>query len=404
MMAHTHGSRAHDPVANIRGAFMGVTPLSQLTIALLGSTGSIGRQTLDVVAMHPDRFRVGTIAAGKQRTLLEEQVRRFSPDLIVAQDTTPIDGQTVLPTPEGLVEAATHPDVDIVVVATSGHDAIRAVHAAILAGKTIALANKETLVCAGELLMPLSRRHGVEFRTVDSEHSAIWQALGRHTAAEARRLILTASGGPFRTTPAEQLASATVAQALDHPNFKMGGKLTIDSATMMNKGLEVIEARWLFDVPFEKIDVIVHPQQIIHSMVEFDDASVIAQLAVPDMRQPIQYALTYPEHLASPCQELDFTQMAALTFEAPDLAKFPALRIAREAGIAGQTYPSVLSAADEVAVAAFLDGKITFDGITRIVQDVLDRHAPTPVTDLDVVIEADHWARAEAERALTARV
>jgi 1-deoxy-D-xylulose-5-phosphate reductoisomerase len=370
------------------------------TLAVLGSTGSIGRQTLDVVAHLPDRFRIASLAAGKQRTLLEEQVRTYRPEIIVGASTEPIDGQEVLPTPEGLIAAATHPDVDIVVVATSGHDAIRAVHAAILAGKIIALANKETLVCAGELLMPLARARGVEFRTVDSEHSAIWQALGFYSASSAKRLILTASGGPFRTTPAAELNAVTVSQALAHPNFKMGGKLTIDSATMMNKGLEIIEARWLFDTPLDRIDVIIHPQQIIHSMVEFDDASVIAQMGVPDMRLPIQYALTYPDHLESPCPALDFSKMASLTFEEPDLDRFPSLRIAREAGMAGQTYPAVLSAADEIAVAAFLEGRITFQRIPEIVETVLARHNPLPVTDLEIVTMADQWARAEARSLL----
>lgn len=371
-------------------------------LALLGSTGSIGTQTLDVVDHHPGRFEVVALAAGTRHELLAEQVRRYRPQVVVATDAATIAGQAVLPSPEGLIEAATHPEVNIVVVATSGHAAIPAVMAAIVAGKTIAIANKETLVCAGELIMPLAREHGVEIRTVDSEHSAIWQSLGAHDAREADRLLLTASGGPFRTTPLADLANATVQQALAHPNFAMGGKLTIDSATMMNKGLEVIEARWLFDVPFERIEVVIHPQQIIHSMVEFPDGSVIAQLGTPDMRLPIQYALTYPDHLASPGTRLDFTSLVALTFEAPDLDKFPSLRIAREAGIAGATYPTVLSAADEVAVDAFMHGKLTFLGIPRLVETVLAQHNPQPVRDLQAVLEADRWAREEAERLLSA--
>lgn len=370
-------------------------------LAVLGSTGSIGRQTLDVVAHHPERFQIIALAAGKQHTLLAEQVARFNPEMIVADSTASIGSRPVLATPEGLIAAATHPDVDIVVVATSGHDAIPAVIAAIRVGKTIALANKETIVCAGELIMPLAEKQGVEIRTIDSEHSAIWQALGAHPASDAKRLILTASGGPFRKSTLAELNKVTIDQALTHPNFSMGGKITIDSATLMNKGLEVIEAHWLFDVPFERIDVIIHPQQVIHSMVEFEDSSVIAQMGTPDMRLPIQYALTYPDHLESPCTPLDFAQMSALTFEQPDETRFPSLRIAREAGIAGQTYPSVLSAADEVAVAAFLAGRITLPAISRLVETVLARHDASPLRDIDTVLEADRWARREANTLLS---
>lgn len=373
---------------------------SPVRIALLGSTGSIGTQTLEVVDHHPGRFAVIALAAGRRHDLLADQVRKYKPAIIVADGAATIAGMSALPSPEGLIAAATHPDVDIVVVATSGHAAIPAVMAAIEAGKTIALANKETLVCAGELIMPLARAHGVEIRTVDSEHSAIWQSLGNRNAHEATRLILTASGGPFRTTPLNQLANATLEQALAHPNFAMGGKLTIDSATMMNKGLEVIEARWLFDMPLDRIDVVIHPQQIIHSMVEFPDGSVIAQLGTPDMRLPIQYALTAPDHCDAPGTRLDFAKLAALTFEQPDLEKFPSLRIAREAGLAGRTFPTVLSAADEVAVDAFMHGKLTFLGIPRLVETVLAQHDPQTVISLDVVLEADRWAREEARNLL----
>ncbi|MGC4191632.1 MAG: 1-deoxy-D-xylulose-5-phosphate reductoisomerase [Thermomicrobiales bacterium] len=373
-----------------------------IRLALLGSTGSIGTQTLEVVDHHPGRFEIVALAAGKRHDVLADQVRRYRPAIVVAENAPAIAGKPALPSPEGLMEAATHPDVDIVVVATSGHAAIPAVMAAIEAGKTIAIANKETLVCAGELIMPLARKHGVEIRTVDSEHSAIWQSLGGRPAKEADRLLLTASGGPFRTTPIAELADATVAQALAHPNFAMGGKLTIDSATMMNKGLEVIEARWLFDVPFEKIEIVIHPQQIIHSMAEFPDGSVIAQLGTPDMRLPIQYALTYPDHLRSPGTRLDFTALPALTFESPDLEKFPSLRIAREAGVAGETLPTVLSAADEVAVEAFMHGKLTFLGIPRLVETVLSHHEPRPIRNLETVLEADRWARETARALLTA--
>ncbi len=370
-------------------------------LAVLGSTGSIGRQTLDVVALHPDRFQVIALAAGKQRALLEEQASRFHPELIVAEYLGMIAGKHPLPTPEGLIAAATHPDVDIVVVATSGHASIPAILAAIRAGKTIALANKEAIVCAGELIMPLAKAHGVEIRTVDSEHSAIWQSLGAHPATHAKRLILTASGGPFRGLSLSDLNGVTVDQALAHPNFRMGDKLTVDSATLMNKGLEVIEARWLFDVPFDRIEVVIHPQQIIHSMVEFQDTSVIAQMGTPDMRLPIQYALTYPDHITSPCAPLDFTTMSALTFEQPDEKRFPALRIAREAGVAGKTYPSVLSAADEIAVEAFVAGRLTFPAISRLVETVLTRHDATSVREIETILEADRWARQEAKSLLS---
>ncbi|HVL25470.1 MAG TPA: 1-deoxy-D-xylulose-5-phosphate reductoisomerase [Thermomicrobiales bacterium] len=365
-------------------------------IALLGSTGSIGQQTLDVVRSLNDRYRVVTIAAGKRSSDLTRQVDEFQPALVVSGGDREIAGRKALPSPEGLIEAATHPDVDIVVVATSGHDAIPAVIAALQAGKAVALANKETIVCAGELIMPLVGELGERMRPVDSEHSAIWQSLQSGRRRDLRRIILTASGGPFRTTSAVDLANATVEQALKHPNWDMGGKITIDSATLMNKGLELIEARWLFDTPYEQIDIVVHPEQIIHSMVEFQDRSTIAQMSPPDMRLPIQYALTWPEHAPSSFTPLDFTQHPKLTFEQPDLDRFPALRIAREAGMAGRTYPTALSAADEVAVDAFRAGKIGFTDIPALIQAVLDRHEPLPVTDLDVVLGADRWARAAA--------
>jgi 1-deoxy-D-xylulose-5-phosphate reductoisomerase len=373
-------------------------------IALLGSTGSIGTQTLDVLRHLPEHYSLVTIAARNRTELLEQQVREFNPKLVVARPGTEIDGYTVLPTPAGLIDAATHPEVDIVVAATSGHDAIPAIVAAIEAGKTIALANKETIVCAGELIMPLARRHGVEIRPVDSEHSAIWQSLHSGRRNEIRRLILTTSGGPFRKLSAGELDRVTVEQALRHPNWAMGSKLTIDSSTMMNKGLEVIEAHWLFDVDYDSIDVIVHPTQIIHSMVEFVDNSTIAQLSPPDMRLPIQYALTYPDRVPGPCRPLDLKTLTELTFEMPDIDRFPALRIAYEAGRRGGTYPTVLSAADEVAVGAFSQGQITWPGITRLIESVLDRHESTSDLTFEAIAEADRWAHAESARVLQAIV
>jgi len=367
-------------------------------IALLGSTGSIGQQTLDVVRALGDRFRVVTMAAGRRSEVLARQVQEFDPALVVSGGDLEIAGRKALPSPAGLIDAATHPDVKIVVVATSGHDAIPAVFAALEAGKTIALANKETIVCAGELIMPLAQRLGQTIRPVDSEHSAIWQSLQSGQRADLRRIILTASGGPFRETARAALEQVTVDQALKHPNWDMGGKITIDSATLMNKGLELIEARWLFDTPYEQIDIVVHPEQIIHSMVEFNDRSTIAQLSPPDMRLPIQYALTWPEHAPSSFAPLDFTRYPRLTFEQPDLDRFPALRIAREAGMAGRTYPTVLSAADEIAVEAFRKGHIGFTDIPALIECVLDRHEAQDVSDLDVILEADQWARDEATR------
>lgn len=368
-------------------------------IALLGSTGSIGTQTLDVVASLADRFRLVTIAAGRNQALFEEQVARFSPALAISGKDAPSGGR---PSPDQLIEAAVHPDVDIVVVATSGHDAIPAVIAALEAGKAIALANKEALVCAGSLIMPLAKRLNQVIRPVDSEHSAVWQSMQSGRATDVRRIILTASGGPFRTWPNEELEHVTVEQALRHPNWDMGGKITIDSATLMNKGLEVIEAHWLFDIAYDNIDVVVHPESIIHSMVEFNDRSTIAQLSPPDMRLPIQYALTWPEHAPSDFEPMDFTTASALTFEQPDTDRFPALRIARDAGIAGQTYPTVLSAADEIVVDAFRNRRIGFTDIPAIIEEVLDRHDGDDVTSLDVILTADAWARDTTERLIRA--
>lgn len=364
-------------------------------IALLGSTGSIGTQTLDVIREHRDRFEVVALAAGRRTAELAAQVEEFGPRLVVAKGEIAIPGKTILPSPEGLVEAATHPDVDLVVVATSGHDAILATIEALKAGKVVALANKEAIVCAGELIMPLATL-GENLRPVDSEHSAIWQSLQAGRSDDLRRIILTASGGPFRTWSREQIARVSVEQALKHPNWDMGGKITIDSASMMNKGLELIEAKWLFDVPYADIEIVVHPEQYIHSMVEFNDRSTIAQLSPPDMKLPIQYALTWPEHATSSFRPLDVSQAFTMSFEPPDMSRFPALRLAREAGEAGGTYPTVLSAADEIAVDAFREEFIGFSDIPRVIETVLDRHDSLPVSSLDIVLEADRWARQEA--------
>jgi 1-deoxy-D-xylulose-5-phosphate reductoisomerase len=343
---------------------------------VLGSTGSVGTQTLDVIAAMPDRFSVVALAASKVSPLLEEQSRRHRPDLVAVSDGAKPwagDGQLVMGN-DALLAAALHPAADIIVVATSGHAAMTPTFRAVEAGKTIALANKETIVCAGELLMPLAQACGVSIRPVDSEHSAIWQCLVGVPEGSVDRLILTASGGPFRRTTAADLARVTVAQTMSHPTWSMGGKITVDSASLMNKGLEVIEARWLFGVPLDRIDVVVHPESIVHSLVEFVDGSVLAQLGLPDMRLPIQYALTFPERLPSPRPRLSLTETSTLHFERPDLDRFHALRLAREAGEAGGTYPTVLSAADDVAVDAFLAGRLRFVDIPDVVSDVLAAH------------------------------
>jgi 1-deoxy-D-xylulose-5-phosphate reductoisomerase len=379
--------------------------MSRTGVAILGSTGSIGTQTLDVIAELREHFEVISLAAGNNIDLLARQVATFNPRIVVARtDGATIGGKRVLPTPEGLIEAVTHPDVDIVVAATSGHDAIRAIWAAIEASKTIAIANKETIACAGELIIPLATKHGVEIRPVDSEHSAIWQCLQTAQQQDLARLILTASGGPFLRTSKDDLANVTVEKALAHPNWSMGSKITIDSATLMNKGLEVIEAHHLFTVPYDQIEVVIHREQIVHSMVEWNDRTTIAQLSFPDMKLPIQYALTYPRRLSGLCAPLDFTRISQMSFEVLDPNQFPAFNLARLAGNAGRTYPTVLSASDEVAVAAFLVGKIGFTQIASMVESAMSAHEPELVTDLDVVFEADRWAREYTNRIIDGTV
>ena len=376
-----------------------------LGVAVLGSTGSVGRQTLDVIAAMPDRFIVIALAASRVSPRLEEQSHRFRPDLVgVADGPTDWSGAGKLVSGEAaLVSAALHPAADIVVVATSGHAAMEPTFRAVEAGKTIALANKETIVCAGELLMPLARRKGVSIRPVDSEHSAIWQCLAGAQPGTIDRLVLTASGGPFRALSADELADVTVEQTLAHPTWSMGGKITIDSATLMNKGLEVIEARWLFDVPYDRIEVVVHPESIVHSLVEFVDGSLIAQMGVPDMRLPIQYALTYPERAPSLAPRLRLADVGALRFGPPDPERFPALRLARAAGEAGRTYPTALSAADDVAAAAFLAGRLRFVDIPAVVSDVLDRHVPSGPLSLASIAHTDAWSREVADQSVARR-
>jgi 1-deoxy-D-xylulose-5-phosphate reductoisomerase len=373
-------------------------------VAVLGSTGSIGRQTLSVIDEHLDRFRVVALAARVASERFRGQVARYGPEIAAVFEWTPVlrdDIGPVMLGGDGLIAASTHPSVDIVVVASSGHVAIVPTIHALELGKTIALANKETLVCAGEIITRLAAASGTQIRPVDSEHSAIWQAIDDSPIEQVNRIILTASGGPFRMAPATKLAQVTAAEALAHPTWSMGDKITVDSATLMNKGLEIIEAHWLFGLSYDQIDVLVHPESVVHSLVEFVDGGLIAQLGLPDMRVPIQFALTYPGRMKLSTQRLDLAEVGALHFERPDTERFPGLRLAREAGIAGRTYPTVLSAADDEAVTAFLGGDLRFVDIPAAVEVVLEKHQPTDVT-VDSIWEADHWARLAAREAVRA--
>jgi len=353
-------------------------------LAILGSTGSIGQSALDVVRAHPDKLSVVGLAAGSNADRLREQAAAFGVAI------TALGSETGT---EGLVAVATHPDVDIVICASSGTAALEAVLAAIDAGKTLALANKEVLVMAGALVTAAARARGVAILPVDSEHNAIHQCLHGRRSDEIRRIILTASGGPFRQMPASALADVKLEDALRHPTWRMGRKITIDSATLMNKGLEVIEAHWLFDLPASQIDVVIHPQSIVHSMVELRDGSVMAQLGGPDMKLPIQYACSYPDRWEAPVARLDLTAIGRLDFHEPDLNRFPCLRLAYRALEAGPSHAVVLNAANEVAVASYLEEKISFLSIPRVIEETLDAFAPVPVTNLEAVREVDRWTR-----------
>jgi 1-deoxy-D-xylulose-5-phosphate reductoisomerase len=380
-------------------------------VAILGSTGSIGVQALDVVARFPDRFQVVGLAACRNTARLAEQVARFRPRVVSVADPAAareLRGRIpasveLLPGEDGAVELASRPDVDFVLAAISGGAGLRSTAAAVEAGKPVGLANKESLVLAGELLMARAAAKGVAILPVDSEHSAIHQSLVGHNRTEVRRLILTASGGPLRAVPAAELAGVTPARALKHPNWSMGDKITIDSATLMNKGLEVIEARWLFDVEPSRIDILVHPDSVVHSMVEYVDGSVVAQLGTPDMRGPISYAMGHPERLPLDLPPLDLARLGRLTFEEPDAERFPAYTLAYRALERGGTAPAVLSGADEAAVAAFLGGRCRFTEIASICGDVLSAHRPEPVRSVEQALAASDWGRAEAERRVSAR-
>jgi 1-deoxy-D-xylulose-5-phosphate reductoisomerase len=379
-------------------------------LAVVGSTGSIGQNTLRVVEHLSDRFRVFALAANSTVERLAEQTAAFRPDVVAITDASRADefrsrcSALHIPIPEivtgerGLRQIASASEVDIVVSAAVGAAGLAPTYSAVASGKTVALANKEAMVLGGELLRKTASRTGSRLIPVDSEHSAVDQCLRSGEHGEVRRLILTASGGPFRETPAERFATITPEEALNHPTWRMGKRITIDSATLLNKGLEVIEARWLFNIPPEKIDIMVHPQSIVHSMVEFVDGSVIAQLGTADMRQPIQYALTYPERLHSPVPSLDWSTVSRLDFGLPDRQKFPCIGLAYRAIQMGGTAPAVLNAADEVVVQAFLERMIPFSAIPEIIATTLDAHAVQPADSLEAILEADAWARTEARR------
>lgn len=380
------------------------------SIALLGSTGSIGRQTLDVVRAFPEHFRIVALAARNNVALLAEQVREFHPDIVASDADDPAaiaQLHEVLPQArrgiDGLIEVAVHPAAEILVAATSGLIGLRPTLAAIETGKTIAIANKETLVMAGHIVTAAARRNGIELRPIDSEHSAIWQCLRGESHASIRRLIITASGGPFRRMPVDQMRNVTAQDALQHPTWVMGSKITIDSSTLMNKGLEVIEAHWLFDLPYEHIDVVVHPQSIIHSMVQFVDGSFKMQATLPTMHLPIQEALSYPNRLDNSekqlLRDLDWPTVEHLDFEQLDLDRFPAFRVALDAGRQGGTHCAVLVGADEAAVAMFLRGEIGYMEIPTRIEQTLRDHAHDAVEhpDLDTVLAACEWGRQRCE-------
>jgi 1-deoxy-D-xylulose-5-phosphate reductoisomerase len=376
-------------------------------LAILGSTGSIGRSALAVVDAHPERLKVVSLAAGDNAALLSEQVARYCPEAVAMATSEGLDRlrsacahvpRLVGAGTEGLIAVATHPSADIVLCASSGTAGLEAVLAGIEAGKTIALANKEVLVMAGELVTAAARRRGVHILPVDSEHNAIHQCLHGRSHGEIRRLILTASGGPFRDRSVSELERVGPDAALQHPTWQMGRKITIDSATLMNKGLEVIEAHWLFDVAADQIDVVIHPQSIVHSLVELIDGSVIAQLGVTDMRLPIQYAFSYPDRWEAALPSLDLTRAARLEFLPPAHDRFPSLGLAYRALRAGGTLPVVLNAANEVAVEIFLEGKLGFTGIPDVIEKTMDAHEVGAVSTLDAVHRADGWAREYARR------
>lgn len=376
------------------------------TVVILGSTGSIGTNTLDIVQRFPGEFRVAGLTAGSNDEVLEQQIRTFRPRLVAMSNESAAAklrqrcsglGVEILSGQEGLVQVASAPEADLVVSAIVGGAGLLPTLAAIRAKKHVALANKEPMVMAGKLMQEEARRHGVRIFPVDSEHSAIFQSLEGHRLVDVRRLILTASGGALWLLSKEELQDVTPERALQHPNWKMGSKITIDSATLMNKGLEVVEARWLFDIPESRIDVLIHRESIIHSLVEYEDRSMIAQLGLPDMRTPISYAMRYPERLPLDLPSLDLTEVGKLSFCKPDHERFPCLGLGYESLRVGGTMPATMNAANEIAVDAFLNGGIRFTAIAEIIRSTMDAHQTKDVDTIDTALEADRWAREKAE-------
>ena len=376
------------------------------TLVILGSTGSIGTNTLDIVERFPDEFRVAGLSAATNDEKLEEQIRRFKPRMVALSNESaaarlrqrcadlPVE---ILSGTEGVAQVASISEAEMVISAIVGGAGLVPTLAAIRANKHIALANKEPMVMAGKLMQEEARKHGVRIFPVDSEHSAIFQSLEGHRLEDVRRLILTASGGALWTLTKEELQDVTPERALQHPNWKMGAKITIDSATLMNKGLEVVEARWLFDIPESRIDVLIHRESIIHSLVEYHDRSMIAQLGLPDMRTPISYAMRYPERMPLDLPSLDLTEIGKLTFCKPDHDRFPCLGLGYESLRVGGTMPATMNAANEVAVEAFLNGGIRFIDIAEIIRSTMEAHQPREVESLDDALETDRWAREKAE-------
>ena len=377
-------------------------------VTILGSTGSIGLSTLDIIEKNPQRFQVVALAAGKNINLLKKQIEKFKPKgvavstkesaLKLREALTAKTKVKIFYDEEGLKEIASFPSADIVVSAISGSAGLMPTLAAIEAGKDIALANKETMVMAGEIVIKKAKKKGVKIIPVDSEHSAIFQCLEGHKRENLRRIILTASGGPFINFTRDELKKVNLSQALQHPNWKMGKKITVDSASLMNKGLEVIEAKWLFNMDISDIDVLIHPQSIVHSMIEFIDGAFLTQMGIPDMKIPIAYALTYPERIINDLPSLNFVKTGNLEFHNPDIRKFPCLGLAYSAGLRGGTAPVVLNAADEVAVSAFIEKKIRFIDLPKIIEKILVLHSSINNPSLDDILQADLWARIETKK------
>jgi 1-deoxy-D-xylulose-5-phosphate reductoisomerase len=379
-------------------------------IALLGATGSIGVSALEVVRAHPEEYKIAALSAGRNGDLLLSQIEAFRPTAVavlnesvaaeIASRMPAMNAPEVFVGIQGFVRLATLDGVDTVISAMTGAAGLLPTYEAIKAGKHVALANKETMVMAGPLVMAEARRRGVSILPIDSEHSAILQSLRGHLQDDLKRVILTASGGPFRDLSLEEMGHVTAAQALRHPNWQMGPKITIDSATLMNKGLEVIEARWLFDLNMDQIDILIHPQSILHSMVEYRDGSVIGQMGIPDMTIPIAYALSYPRHLSNGLPPLDLAKIGDLSFRKPDLKRFRCLKLALQAATTGGSMPAVLNGANEIAVDAFLKGMIGFLDIPDLIEKTMDAHTHSPVDTIEAVMAADRWARDTARAQL----